>query len=165
VAFRALLFSALLVTAPSGLLGQGAPPTLHIQQVMTPQEMQATGVAALTPAQREALDRWLTKYTLRVFKFSKSQSGRAPSVNSSGPYGGVGSGHWIMSNDKDGAIITLEDGSIWQINTVDQVDTSLWLPVTDITVVRARSPIGDYQYELINTEDHEEALARYLGNQ
>jgi hypothetical protein len=41
----------------------------------------------------------------------------------------------------------------------------LWLPVTDITVLKAPSAVGDYKYLLVNTEDGEKALAKYLGKQ
>ena len=128
----------------------------------------ATRVDKLAPAQREALDRWLTKFTLRVVKAEQrlaanAKSDSVPSADGSASYPGVGSGHWISSNDSDGAVITLEDGSMWQINSVDQADTALWLPITDITIVRAKSPIGDYKYELIDTEDDEKALGKYLG--
>lgn len=144
--------------------GQKSAPRLRIDRFMTTEEMQATGIAQLTPAQREALDEWLTSYTLRVIRASlTSKLGGASTGNGPAVYGAVGSGHWISSNDSDGAIITLEDGSMWQINSVDQPDTSLWLPITDITVAHAASPIGAYNYDLIDTEDHEEALAKYIG--
>ncbi len=162
---RMMLVAAMLIgVSPGCVLGQKSAPRLHIDRFMTSSEMRATGVAQLTPAQRDALDEWLTSYTLRVIRaFLTSKLGGVSTKNSSGVYGGVGTGHWISSNDSDGAIITLEDGSMWQINSVDQPDTSLWLPVTDITVVDAASPIGDYKYELIDTEDHEKALAKYIG--
>jgi hypothetical protein len=162
-----LLLGVVVMVGPfRPTFGQSSVPTMHIEKFMTAQEMQVTGVAKLTSAQREALDQWLTKYTLRVMDLAReSKFGSATSASSSGSYGGVGSGHWISSNDSDGAIITLEDGSMWQINPVDQVDTGLWLPITDVTVIRAKSPVGDYRYELINTEDNETALAKYLGVQ
>ena len=76
----------------------------------------------------------------------------------------IGGGHWIGSN-ADGKIITLEDGSIWQIAELDQIDTQLWLPVTDITVISDRSPVGEYKYILINKDDGEKAHAKYLGHE
>jgi len=44
---------------------------------------------------------------------------------------------------------------------IDRVDTSLWLAITNVTVIV--SPVGQFRYELINTEDGEKASARYLG--
>jgi hypothetical protein len=51
----------------------------------------------------------------------------------SGSYG-CDSGHWISSVSNGGEIIILEDGSVWQVDSVDTIDTSLWLPIEDITV-------------------------------
>lgn len=64
--------------------------------------------------------------------------------------GGCDSGHWVDEVLSNGAFVKLEDGSVWKIDPIDQVDTMLWLPTTDITVC---------QYLLINTEDNEKAGA------
>jgi hypothetical protein len=77
-------------------------------------------------------------------------------------YPGAESGHWIRENISSGSYIELEDGSLWQIEPYDKFDTSLWLPVTSITVVIAPSMPG-YDYLLINTDDKEGAHARYVG--
>ncbi|OGA45863.1 MAG: hypothetical protein A3G24_18430 [Betaproteobacteria bacterium RIFCSPLOWO2_12_FULL_62_13] len=46
----------------------------------------------------------------------------------------------------DGEIVKLEDGSIWQVDAVDAIDTMLWLPTTEIVVCDDK---------LINTDDNE----------
>ena len=43
-------------------------------------------------------------------------------------------GHWIKSNTKNGEIIILEDDSVWQVDDIDRITSSLWLPISDITV-------------------------------
>ena len=48
-----------------------------------------------------------------------------------------------MSN---GEIVKLEDGSLWQVDAVDTIDTALWLPISDVIVC------GD---KMINTDDNE----------
>ena len=56
------------------------------------------------------------------------------------PYGGPApapvcdSGHWIKTVSRNGAVIVLEDGSVFMVDAVDQIDTALWLPITNITV-------------------------------
>jgi hypothetical protein len=135
--------------------------TLTIEQVMTPTELRATGVVTLTATQKAALNRWLNDYTQLILKVNKGEA--STPVARTGEYLFVGSGHWIDSVSIGGRVVTLEDGSLWEINPVDQIDTSLWLPVTDISVIKARSPIGQYMYELINKDDGETALAKYLG--
>lgn len=54
---------------------------------------------------------------------------------------------------------------MWQINSLDRIDTALWLPIRNVTILKASSPIGDYKYTLINADDGEKALAKYLGKQ
>jgi hypothetical protein len=168
----AMLKLGLHVGAASLLIGLCAAqqgPLISIDKVMTTQEMQAAGINTLSASQRAALDRWLVDYTLRIVKLSQSPSTAvAASPQQTRPpealtYIGIGKGHWIQTTASNGAILTLEDGSIWDINSTDRIDTALWLPITDITVLRAPSPRGEYKYLLLNTEDGEKALARYLG--
>jgi hypothetical protein len=54
---------------------------------------------------------------------------------------------------------------MWQISALDQVDTALWLPVADISVLRDSNATGGYDYALVNTEDEEKASAKYLGSE
>jgi hypothetical protein len=72
-------------------------------------------------------------------------------------YSSTGEGHWIKSKNDDGDIITLEDGSIWQVDPMDRVDTAVWLPITNITVLESEDG-----YLLINTDDDEKANAQLL---
>jgi len=72
-----------------------------------------------------------------------------PSQQSSG----CEDGHWIQSIAGNGEIIKLEDGSIWQVDGVDTVTSSIWLPVSNITIC------GPY---LINTDDGEKVSATRL---
>lgn len=66
---------------------------------------------------------------------------------------GCEDGHWIESVSSSGMIIKLEDGSIWEIDAVDAVDTALWLPVSDIVAC---------DNKLINTDDNESVSARRI---
>jgi len=116
-----------------------------------------------------------TNEAMTALRNQNSQASAAPSRPSAGRpvtgltsplpsgYLGTGGGHWIQEVSSNGRFITLEDGSLWDIQAIDQVDTALWLPVTNITVRVARTPSGDFKYILLNTEDGEQALAKYLG--
>ncbi len=44
------------------------------------------------------------------------------------------SGHWIESVSSGGKVLKLEDGSIWAVNAVDVVTSSIWLPVSDVLI-------------------------------
>jgi hypothetical protein len=59
-------------------------------------------------------------------------------------------GHWIDEVLNDGAIIELEDGSIWLVDDIDRIYTAIWLPVSNIVVCDGL---------LINTDDGEKAHA------
>ena len=48
----------------------------------------------------------------------------------------------------DGKILKLEDGSIWQVDDVDTVDSAIWLPISDVVVCDGK---------IINT-DHNETV-------
>jgi hypothetical protein len=67
--------------------------------------------------------------------------------------GGCESGHWVESVSDDGAIVKLEDGSAWEVEATDTVDSALWLPTTEIVVCDGR---------LINTDDNEKVSATQL---
>lgn len=67
---------------------------------------------------------------------------RRPSV------GDCKSGHWIEAVEGDGKIIKLEDGSLWEVNDIDAVTTSIWLPISDVVVCNGK---------MINADDGESA--------
>lgn len=77
-------------------------------------------------------------------------------------YLSVGSGHWIKSVTDDGGIVILEDGSMWSISPIDRIDSALWLPITDITVIE--NNFSDYNYKLINKDDGESVEANLISN-
>ena len=66
---------------------------------------------------------------------------------------GCEAGHWVDSVSNDGQIVKLEDGSIWEVDAVDAIDSALWLPTTDIVACDDK---------LINTEDNETVSATRL---
>jgi len=63
---------------------------------------------------------------------------------------GCEAGHWVDSVMDDGKIVKLEDGSVWEVDAVDAIDSMLWLPTTDVIVCDGK---------LINTDDNEKVDA------
>jgi hypothetical protein len=55
-----------------------------------------------------------------------------PSVSSSGTK--CVDGHWIQDISDSGKIIRLEDGSLWEVDAVDAIKSSIWLPISDVLV-------------------------------
>jgi len=70
------------------------------------------------------------------------------------------SGHWISGIDKEGAMIMLEDRTIWEVSPVDRINSSLWLRTSSITITEGNNP--NYPYKLINTNDRETVDAKPL---
>lgn len=77
---------------------------------------------------------------------------RAPRVRRGG-YSGCEDGHWVDSVSGDGTIVKLEDGSVWEVDAADAIDSALWLPTTEIIACDDK---------LINTDDGETVSARRL---
>ena len=67
---------------------------------------------------------------------------------------GCDAGHWVSKVTDGGRFVSLEDSSFWEISSIDLIDTSLWLPTTNITICD-----GD---TLINTDDGEKVSATRL---
>lgn len=44
------------------------------------------------------------------------------------------SGHWVKSKSMDGKIVVLENGTVWQINPINTIDSALWLPTENIII-------------------------------
>ncbi|NID06834.1 hypothetical protein HBF26_18250 [Luteibacter jiangsuensis] len=56
------------------------------------------------------------------------------------------SGYWVQSVADDGGIIVLNDGTIWEVSSIDKIDSALWLPMTEVVVCDDK---------LINVDDNE----------
>lgn len=57
------------------------------------------------------------------------------------------------------------EGALWEINSLGRITTALWLPITNITVLKASQPVGEYRYTLVNKDDGENAMAKFLGKE
>lgn len=66
---------------------------------------------------------------------------------------GCDSGHWIESLAGDGKILKLEDGSLWMVDDVDTVTSSIWLPASEVVVCGSK---------IINVDDGESVEATPL---
>jgi len=55
---------------------------------------------------------------------------------------------FIESVEGDGKVIKLNDGSMWEVDDVDTVDTSIWLPADEVVLCDGK---------IINTDENESA--------
>lgn len=67
----------------------------------------------------------------RVLVIVGALLGATPLSSSPGP-SGCEEGHWVQSVADGGTIVILENGSVWEVDIVNQIDTALWLPTEDI---------------------------------
>ena len=77
-------------------------------------------------------------------------------------YTGLGGGHLIETVSPDGRYVTLEDRSRWEIHPRERFQTAEWQPLAGATVRNTPGEDG-YLYTIVNTDDDEGALAKYLG--
>lgn len=62
---------------------------------------------------------------------------------------------YLQSKSDDGSVLILADGSVWEVSSVDQIDSALWLPSTTII-------IPDSDDCLINSDDGEKVEAHRI---
>lgn len=114
---KKLILFVLLCLIAVHVLATTPAQQVKIDHVMTAQEMRDTGIATLSTAQRQALDDWLSRYTLRVLSVAIQQQPKAqeaPSVRTScSP--AVES---TISGELEGwdgeTIFKLDNGQIWR---------------------------------------------------
>jgi hypothetical protein len=87
-----------------------------------------------------------TEAEQRAAAASPSGAGHASPRRHYRASGNCESGHWIEWVSDDGEFVKLEDGSVWEVNSVDTIDSALWLPVTEILAC---------DHKLINVDDGE----------
>jgi len=137
------LIIVLTLASVTALSSRAQEPLLKIEQVMSPQEMQQTGVLTLSSQQRDALNRWLVNYTLRVVTAAqaanqeppKRQLGDRVTSNCSPAIESTISGEF---HGWDGeTIFKLDNGQIWQQSQYDYTYSYSYRP--DVTIYETRA--------------------------
>ena len=109
------------------------------------------------------LDEAVSKEAIRTDESAK-ETERAPTSLKFGgqTYTGAAKGHWISEKIDGGRIIKLEDGSLWEISSLDRIDTMLWLVTESITVIGSTNPF--YPYYLLNTSTEDLVEAKLISS-
>jgi hypothetical protein len=149
---KRILQIVLLTTTWSSL---AQSPSLKIEQVMTALELQQTGVSTLSVQQRDALNRWLLNYTIRILSTAQATNQQpasaqpratgstcAPAIEAtiSGEFHG-----W----DGD-TIFKLDNGQIWQQAAYDYTYSYSYRP--DVTIYQTTAGCR------MKVEDEEETI-------
>lgn len=75
-------------------------------------------------------------------------------------YSAVGGGHLLRAVGEEGRLITLEDGSVWDVSPSDQFKTVRWQPGAVMSVTKLTGSDG-FGYEIDDIDVDEGALANY----
>jgi hypothetical protein len=132
---RKLLLAAFVILAAIEVMATPPAAQITADGVMTAQEMDDTGISTLRPAQKQAFNAWLTKYTRRVINLTFKQNTEASSSStvktSCSP--AVES---TIAGDIEGwdgeTIFKLDNGQIWQQAEYDYTYSYAYRP--DVTI-------------------------------
>jgi hypothetical protein len=162
----AALAFALIALAPRRALSQ-ADTSLHVTQVMSPAELDSTGIAALSPEQRTALDAWLARYTAAVAQSTQRMTSAPQEIIIR--HASVRNGFRVTRVLDDGGSVALDDGTVWAVDLPERPTVDTW-QVGDFVLVR-RSPVAVniggtiFDYTLINgrSAQHSRIPVRLVG--
>lgn len=73
-------------------------------------------------------------------------------------------GLYVRAVDDGGRYLTLEDGSVWEVEISDRATTGSWQPEDFVGITWIAAPQGDYEHLLTHVGDLEQrAAARLAG--
>lgn len=176
---RRLVSAVLALATLAPPLAAQAPTPLRIDALMSERDRQETGVARLTAAERQAFERWLSRYTAaavagatRVTEESgttaRRTAERAPERGRRSPRHAqrvvLGATVEITSVLANGGFLVMEDGSMWEVYVRDITGSSTWT-AGDQVLVRDNPAPPDLLYRLRfeNGRARSTASVRYAG--
>lgn len=132
---RKLMLIVVVCLLAGHVLATTTAQQLTIEKVMTAQEMRVTGIATLNNSQRQALDDWLNRYTLRLLSAATQPDGTAPDSapvrnSCSPPIQSTISGE--IEGWEGDTIFKLDNGQIWQQAVYDYTYFYAYRP--DVTI-------------------------------
>jgi hypothetical protein len=168
---------ALVLLAAATAAGRGLPAQAgdapRMADVMSPAEMQATGISYMTPVQRAALDAWLARYTGIVERASShGAQNAAGNASSSGSTSGSGAemlppfpyGSRVAAIEDGGTTILLADGTVWEVNLPDRTNTARWAK-GDYVIIgpRAIELNNEFFFQIVDGRDGTSAAVKWRG--
>jgi hypothetical protein len=183
-------FFAALMLMPCALSAQASD--VKLDEVMSAQDQMATGVANLSAAQRQSLERWLARYTGTVAAVARRLD-RAPAREADAPTRDVApraepsrqaparqaeqpnlTGRpWLPHKLPNGALmlrsidgstfVMLADGTMWEIYLPHRPHADTWRAGDLIQVRQASVVTGEFDYQLVNGVARSTVSARFAG--
>jgi hypothetical protein len=183
------LFAALMLM-PCALSAQASD--VKLDEVMSAQDQMATGVANLSAAQRQSLERWLARYTGTVAAVARRLD-RAPAREADAPARDVAprtepsrqaptrqaeqpsltDRPWLPHKLPNGAqmlrsidgstFVMLADGTMWEVYLPHRPQAETWRAGDLIQVRQASIVTGEFEYQLVNGGARNTVSARFAG--
>jgi hypothetical protein len=72
-------------------------------------------------------------------------------------------GFYIQALTPDGRYVTLQNGSVWEVEISDRATTGSWQPGDFVGIHRIWAPRDGYEWQLTRTENVEQAAAVKLA--
>lgn len=120
---------------------------VSLNQLMSPQDLQQTGVSKLTPQERAQLEKWIDA------RFEMKGTTQ-PAPNKPVPYSTLS----LSLNVNGGRKLLLSDQSLYEVSP-DDIDTaSAWL--SPVTIEIRPSDNTNYPYRLVNKDAEQSVKAR-----
>lgn len=126
---KTLIFSAIAIA-----LTQATPcfALFLLDDVMSKETQQKTGVANLTPNQKKILESWLNQnFELKT----NNQTAKEPDL-------------FLSININAGQKLQLSDGSLWEVSPVDVAQASVWITPFPLRIIPGSDP--NYPYLIVN---------------
>lgn len=185
----ALLVGLMLV--PCAMSAQATD--VRLDEVMSAQDQMATGVANLTPVQRQNLERWIARYTGTVAAVARrldrvpareadaparSAAPRAAEPSRQAPMRQaeqepVTGRPWLPHKLPNGAqmlrsidgstFVMLADGTMWEIYLPHRPQAETWRSGDVIQVRQASIVTGEFDHQLVNGAARSAVSARFAG--
>lgn len=129
------------VAAEKGELVSAIPSTkalsflqryIKLKEILSDSEYRECGLHKLTDAELANLEKTIVTIAYAV---SVTMQENTVLFSDTTSIQSTGTKHWIKSKSDDGSIITLEDGSVWQVDQINRIDTILWLPTENVLIL------------------------------
>ncbi len=123
------------------------PTVFLLDDVMTQEDQQKTGVANLTSEQKQALIIWLNQNFVPKPQVEAPPSGKVPTL-------------YLSENIEGGKKLRLTDGSVYEVSPDDLNLTGFWITPFPIKILPSRDP--QYPYLIINMNTGTAVKAKQL---
>jgi hypothetical protein len=126
------IISTVTIVAVTAFYSSKLLGIVQLQDVMTPDEQQKTGIFQLSEAQKKELENWLNQ------KFVLKNA----SLTASSPI-------YLQQNINNGARLILSDGSIYEIAPTDRTKAAFWITPAELLIKPSNDPL--YPSQITNT--------------